>query len=63
MSDYDKEKQITSELTELAMKYNKTIMTATQPKRESDSSFNRNLIRDNITVIDHINIIKLNRKK
>jgi hypothetical protein len=61
MSDYDKEKKLHSDLAEIARKHNVTIVTATQPQRENNHQFERNSIRDSIMVIDHINLIKINR--
>jgi hypothetical protein len=62
MSDHEKEKKLASDLAEIARKYNMTIVTATQPEREGGYQLERNSIRDSIMVIDHLSLIKINRK-
>lgn len=59
MSQYNKFKEFSEDLSALAKKYNIVFVTATQPPRK-DSEFINLPIRTvpDIIVIDHINLIK-----
>lgn len=58
-NDYENHKNLCDKLKNIAKKYNLTIVTATQPKRDDSFRSGRNVTNNNnIVIIDHLNLLK-----